>query len=1225
MDDTNLIMLISIFMDNHKWNIVEYLAERILAYGENKYALRTLGECYENRDEEPKKLEVWDRLIRVDYEEADIVKILGEKREAAGDLAAAVDYYKKAIHRFINKKQFASVKELWDKLIKLSPEDIDFFFHIEGRIARALNGERAASLLVTLIPHYKEKEDWNTSIDILKKVLAYDSKNNAARKDIIECYRKKYAGHSQLEEYIKISNLTQNWRSVHEALADFEKHIGFDTGNYVFHRSWGIGRISASKDDTFTIDFANKTSHKMSLKMAVSALEVLSAEHIWVLKRTLPKEELARKVKDDAAWALRTIIKSFGNLADMKKIKAELVPDVLTAGEWSRWNTEARSILKKDSAFGNLPDKIDQFMVREKPISFEEKTFNKFKAEKGFFERVKTIEDYIQAGHAEPDSDWFTEMFAYFTGFLKGYTAVSETVISSWLLLQKIIARYPFLSIGVQTTFEELFAKIEKLEETFSRIEDPEIRKEFLISVKKNVEGWPGVFTRLFHLFPARFIVDELVASSNWDALTTMVTGVISRYRELRDAFVWVAKNLLGERWLERMNVSREKIYIGLIHLLDLTYRDIANKQNASANRKTNRQIQEYLFDEGKLLDFLMAADRDSITRLYTLVDDVKELDPADQAPAEAPDQGEAPGLPFPGRAGSGEGEPRAPGDARQLRAQAAGPEESHRRGDPRELQGDRRGHGQGRPAGERGVQGSAGKAGDAEGDRLAAEGGGPAGADLQRERGEDGPDHLRDEGRLEQPQERAGGGVRDPRTVGVQPDTKRDLLPLSAGHVPVGPPPRGGAEVHHQPERVPLHGGAHREGGPEEPMKTPGATGSRDGRRSTGGAKRPGEALRAALRPRAALIVLVLAFAFLLGGGRAQAAQNLDLVVLVDTSESMFPYFDDLMHYLVQDLLTTRLHRGDTFHLISFSSIPEVELSLEVNSDEAARQAFSRVLLLHALGRYTDLVGAMQFLYKYTKELPETNPKQIIIITDGIHDPPPGSPNAVDAATVQASILAVTQAMRKEGWAVSILKVPPVPAPEDQGMKSYLGDIAATLGVPVVPYPTRDKEHVTGVTTGYPTLIFPAALGKVGTRFSAPFRVKNWKTEPIIVQLSSVQSDGSELLDRKVSVTVPAGVEAALDVPLRLPASYPQGQHDAQVQLIFNDDLRISPTEGTISFTFTGKGGLPIPRLTILYVIIIVLALGLIFLLVRLFLSLGKKLADAPLSGMSRRQVFDG
>ena len=236
---------------------------------------------------------------------------------------------------------------------------------------------------------------------------------------------------------------------MHEAIADFEKHIGFDTGNYVFHRTWGIGRISASKDDTFTIDFSNKTSHKMSLKMAVSALEVLSAEHIWVLKRTLPKEELAKKVKDDPSWALKTIIKSFGNLADMKKIKAELVPDVLTAGEWARWNTEARSILKKDSAFGNLPDKIDQFMVRDKPISFEEKTYNKFKAEKGFFERVKTHRG-LHPGAATRSRTRTGSRRCSPTSpaSSRDIPPSPRRCISSWLLLQKIIARYPFLSIG---------------------------------------------------------------------------------------------------------------------------------------------------------------------------------------------------------------------------------------------------------------------------------------------------------------------------------------------------------------------------------------------------------------------------------------------------------------------------------------------------------------------------------------------------------------------------------------------------------------------------------------------------------------------------------------------------------------------------------------------------------------------------------------------------------
>lgn len=362
-----------------------------------------------------------------------------------------------------------------------------------------------------------------------------------------------------------------------------------------------------------------------------------------------------------------------------------------------------------------------------------------------------------------------------------------------------------------------------------------------------------------------------------------------------------------------------------------------------------------------------------------------------------------------------------------------------------------------------------------------------------------------------------------------------------------------------------------------------------------------------------AAVIALSLAV-------RPVAAENIDLVVMVDTSSSMFPYFDDLMNYLVHDLLAARLHRGDTFHLLSFDSSPEVEIALEMSSAEAADRAFGRILLLHPLGRYNDLVGALEFLYKYAKELPETNPKQIILITEGMHDPPPGSAHRLPDAAVRQAVNDAAGAMRKEGWTFNILKVPPEPAPGEEGLRSYLPDLAKRLGVPVVPYRTAEKQAVTGMTTGFPTLIFPPALGNVGNRFTASFRVKNWKSEPIIVRLSGVHSDGAELLDRKVSLTVAANAEAPLDVPIRLPASYPTGEHSANVQLVFEDDLRISPTSGTLSFTYTGRGGLPLPRLTFLYVIYILIALAIIYGLIRLFLFLGSRMQEGAVSGFARR-----
>ncbi len=627
VDDSNLVALISIFSDNHKWNIVEYLANRILEYGENKFALKTLAECYEGKNEEDKKLQVWERYIKVDYEEAEIVKLLAQRKEEDGDADSAVEYYKKALHRYINKKMFSDVKEIWEKLIEYSAEDIDFFFSIEKKIEKVLSGERAANLLNILYPYYREKSDWDTAIEILKRILTYEPKDAAARREIVECYRQKYQGHSQLDEYLRISNLNQSWRNVHDAITDFEKHISFDVGNYVFHRSWGIGKIRDIKNDVFYIDFASKPGHKMSLKMAVNALSILSSDHIWVLKATTPREELNKRAKEDPVWMLKTVIRSFDNSADTKTIKLELVPDALSNSEWSRWSSEARKILKTNPAFGNVPEKLDRYMVREKPISLEERTFNKFKAEKNFFERVQALRDFLD--HSDPDSDYFAEMFNYFVAFARAYASVTEYVVSSYLLVEEIVQSYPFLNPGLDYGFEDLIAQVEDLEELFLKIQDTSLKKAFLNGLKKHHSEWAQVYGRLFLSYQSKFIVDELVKSRQWEILGELLDKIFAHYRDYREAFIWVARNLLEEPWFQKMDIRLEKVLIGMIHLLDITFREINNKRDVSYNRKLNRQVHDFLFKEGRLIHYILEHGEESITRLYTLVDDVKELDPS--------------------------------------------------------------------------------------------------------------------------------------------------------------------------------------------------------------------------------------------------------------------------------------------------------------------------------------------------------------------------------------------------------------------------------------------------------------------------------------------------------------------------------------------------------------------------------------------------------------------
>ena len=650
IDDAVLVNLVTIFVDNRKWGIVRYLCERILDYGESKFALRTLADCYKNENEEERILGVWERLVKVDYEEADITKALAEHYEKLSEIETAIDYYKKALHRYINKQLFTNIREIWAKLLDFCPEDIDFFFHVEKRIAKNISEEKSVLLLEDVYASCKKRGDIETAITILKTILQYDERDSQARREITECFRTKYQNHSQLEECIRVSNLTQNWRNVREAITDFEKHIAFDRGSFVFHRTWGVGRIVSIQGDEIVIDFTKKRGHSMSLKMAVNALQTLSKNHIWVLKATLKKEKLREKVKTEHAWALKTIIKSFDNSCDFKRIKAELVPSVLTAGEWTPWSNKAREILKSDPGFGVSPANIDIFTVRDRPISLAEKLYNEFKAEKSFFGRIAAIRSFAAQKDADLDSEFFTEMFEYFSKFLRPGGPMNEQLAASFLLVKELSEGHPHLAQGINLDFNGIFGRIEDVPQIFQNLKDAALREAFLHEIRRFVPGWPDIFVRLFPVTLLPSIIANLEKEGCGDKLAAMVQNCFENYRENREAAVWLYKNSRAAPWFGKAGIGREKIIIILIYILDITYRDIDLRRNTSENRKINKQVYLLLFKEGLLESFIKSAgDGDTILRVYTLIGDVKDLDPADKLALRSLIQETNPSLKLPG------------------------------------------------------------------------------------------------------------------------------------------------------------------------------------------------------------------------------------------------------------------------------------------------------------------------------------------------------------------------------------------------------------------------------------------------------------------------------------------------------------------------------------------------------------------------------------------------
>ncbi|MDR2783921.1 MAG: transcription elongation factor GreA [Treponema sp.] len=647
IDDAALTSLIAIFADNHKWNIVQYLCERILDYGESRFALRTLAGCYKNDGDEEKTFAVWERLVKVDFEEADIVKSLAEHYEEAGDSDTAVDYYKKSLHRYINKQLFSNAREIWEKLLNYCPEDIEFFLHVSKKTAKTISEDKAIQLLQSVYDFYAKRGDIDIAINILKLILDYDERDNQARKELVLCYKKKYEKHSQLNEYIRISNLEQNYRNVHEAIMDFEKHIAFDKGNFVCHRTWGVGRIAHIKGDEIVIDFAKQRGHAMSLKMAVNALQTLSKNHIWVLKATWKKEKLYEKVKDDIEWTLKIVIKSFDNACSMKKIKEELSPFVLSAGEWTNWSAKAKQILNMNPSFDVSPDKADVYTVCEYPITIEEKLYNRFKAEKSFFDRAKTLMEWTSQKNFETDSDYFSEMFSYFTGYLKSWSQANEQVVSSYLIVKALAGKFPQLGMKVDLNFADVFGRIDNVSELFLNLKEALLREDFLRHIKLFAPNWTDIYFKLFPTALSPSILDALEQAGFEDKLAALVASCFENYREYRDAVVWFFKNSGEAPWFRKANISFEKQLITLIRILDVTYREIENHRDTTENRKTNKQVYTILFKEGVLYSFIDEADTDTITRLYAFLNDVKNLDPADKLALRSRIAGKRPDFKF--------------------------------------------------------------------------------------------------------------------------------------------------------------------------------------------------------------------------------------------------------------------------------------------------------------------------------------------------------------------------------------------------------------------------------------------------------------------------------------------------------------------------------------------------------------------------------------------------
>jgi transcription elongation GreA/GreB family factor len=216
------------------------------------------------------------------------------------------------------------------------------------------------------------------------------------RSQVAELYRKAFADIDGFEALLAEAGLAGG-RPVRRALRTLDVCLAIRDGDYL---------VARDEDDAARIDSVDRSNWRITISDSdgeetygpvhlADRYRPARADEFRVL-RHFAKEQLDRKLQQDPASIVIDICREHGGLLDSVALEAQLVPALLSAGEWKKWWPKARTALKRCPNIrleGRSPYTIEYV---DKPISLDEGVFEEFRVERDPLTQVEVVEAYVR-------------------------------------------------------------------------------------------------------------------------------------------------------------------------------------------------------------------------------------------------------------------------------------------------------------------------------------------------------------------------------------------------------------------------------------------------------------------------------------------------------------------------------------------------------------------------------------------------------------------------------------------------------------------------------------------------------------------------------------------------------------------------------------------------------------------------------------------------------------
>ncbi|MFN4245027.1 MAG: GreA/GreB family elongation factor [Brevinematia bacterium] len=620
------------FSEGKKLSIVVFIAEKVISYREEKYALKILEEYYKNENRKEELIDIKEKLVKVDSRDAYTPKFLGEYYEEEGNIQKAIYYYKISLERFVASKNSSSAITVFEKLVSMHSVDVKYILNISLRLLDLVAHDKIGKLLYKLALHFKKREMYNEALEILKFVISRCTPNDAGvRNDLKEVYESIYANHSLLpkywNEFVDFIRKKLNFRispsEIIDKLNEFEKKLRFDIGVYVYHKNFGVGIISDVQDDWIVIDFVKKKQHRMSSNIAFYSLDVLPLDDIRVWKE-YKKEELLKLIKGRSPEVVKMVLISLDGKGTVKEIK-DVLRSLMSDKEVDDFWNSVRHSLDQVNVTVSPESKNTYVYLGERKL--EENIREKLNVIPTFDEKLKFIYNFLTQVDTlnVPQASPIVE---FLENAIDTLNDKFEIVEAGMILMLK----YEDLK---QTIKEKVISVVRDMSESeivefVNKVEFADVRKYFLNVVKGLFENWSDIFIKvLFSVDAVRlnnYILSELISYDKIDAVKSIVSSIIdsvnnpgtNKFRVYLK-FMWLAKMVFQKEYddvFRAVGINKVDILLIMSNILySIQYSFEERGEKGISKRiysfakeifENYQEIEKIIFESGKDTSFIL-------------------------------------------------------------------------------------------------------------------------------------------------------------------------------------------------------------------------------------------------------------------------------------------------------------------------------------------------------------------------------------------------------------------------------------------------------------------------------------------------------------------------------------------------------------------------------------------------------------------------------------------